>query len=63
MGTHYIVLAHELNLAGRPPVVGDTQDAEFRWMSPSAIISSADVHPNIQVTSTLGTRSNESRRF
>ena len=47
-GTHYIVLAHELNLQDRPSIVSDTQHAEFRWMSPSAIVSSPEVHPNTQ---------------
>jgi colanic acid biosynthesis protein WcaH len=46
--THYIVLAHELNLVERPPIVGDTQHVHFRWMSPSEIVSSPDVHPNTQ---------------
>ena len=47
-GTHYIVLAHELNLAERPQIVSDTQHVEFRWMSPLEIASSPDVHPNTQ---------------
>jgi colanic acid biosynthesis protein WcaH len=47
-GTHYVVLAHELNVLERPPIVGDAQHAEFRWMSSSEIASSRDVHPNTQ---------------
>jgi len=45
-GTHYIVLAHELNLVERPLIAGDTQHLEFRWMAPSDVASSPDVHPN-----------------
>ena len=48
-GTHYVVLAHELNLIERPPIVGDAQHADFRWMPASEIGSSADVHPNTRV--------------
>ena len=48
-GTHYIVLAHELNLLERPPIVGDTQHADFRWMSPWEIVSSRKAHPNILI--------------
>ena len=47
-GTHYIVLAHELNLVERPQIVSDAQHVEFRWMSPFEIASSPDVHPNTQ---------------
>jgi colanic acid biosynthesis protein WcaH len=47
-GTHYIVLAHELNLTERPPIMGDAQHSDFRWMSPLEITSSPDVHPNTQ---------------
>jgi colanic acid biosynthesis protein WcaH len=53
-GTHYIVLAHELNLPERPPIVGDTQHADFRWMSPSEIVSSREVHPNTQAYFAMG---------
>jgi GDP-mannose mannosyl hydrolase len=47
-GTHYIVLAHQLNLIERPQTVSDTQHVEFRWMSPLEIASSPKVHPNTQ---------------
>ena len=47
-GTHYIVLAHELNLVEQPQIVSDTQHVEFRWMSPLEITSCPDVHPNTQ---------------
>jgi colanic acid biosynthesis protein WcaH len=47
-GTHYIVLAHELNLIERPRIAGDAQHSDFRWMSPLEIASSPDVHPNTQ---------------
>jgi len=45
-GTHYVVLAHELNLDTRPPIVSDQQHIGFRWMMPAELISSPDVHHN-----------------
>jgi colanic acid biosynthesis protein WcaH len=47
-GTHYVVLAYELNLSHRPPVVSDWQHSDFRWMTPAELISSPDVHHNTQ---------------
>jgi len=46
IGTHYVVLAHELNLDNRPPIVGDPQHSGFRWMTPAELISSPDLHQN-----------------
>jgi colanic acid biosynthesis protein WcaH len=45
-GTHYVVLAHELNLDHRPPIVTDRQHSGFRWMTPAELVSSPDVHQN-----------------
>jgi colanic acid biosynthesis protein WcaH len=45
-GTHYVVLAHELNLDHRPPIVSDRQHRGFCWMTPAELISSPDVHQN-----------------
>ena len=45
-GTHYIVLAHELNLDHQPPIASDWQHSGFRWMTPAELISSPDVHEN-----------------
>ena len=45
-GTHYVVLAHELNLDHQPPIVSDPQHSEFRWMTPAELTSSPDVHQN-----------------
>jgi colanic acid biosynthesis protein WcaH len=45
-GTHYVVLAHELNLDHRPPIVSDQQHIGFRWMMPAELISLPDVHQN-----------------
>jgi colanic acid biosynthesis protein WcaH len=47
-GAHYIVLVHELNLTYRPPILGDSQHTDFRWMSAAEILSAADVHPDTQ---------------
>lgn len=45
-GTHYVVLAHELNLDHQPPIVGDQQHSRFRWMTSAELTSSPDVHQN-----------------
>jgi colanic acid biosynthesis protein WcaH len=45
-GTHYVVLAHELSLDHRPPIVTDPQHSGFRWMTLAELISSPDVHQN-----------------
>ena len=45
-GTHYVVLAHELNLDHHPPIVTDPQHSGFHWMTPAELISSPDVHQN-----------------
>ena len=46
VGTHYVVLTHELNLDQRPPIASDRQHSGFRWMTPAELISSPDVHQN-----------------
>jgi len=45
-GTHYVVLAHQLHLDHYPAIVGDRQHSSFRWMTPTELISSPDVHQN-----------------
>jgi colanic acid biosynthesis protein WcaH len=45
-GTHYVVLAHQLNVDHQPPIMSDRQHSGFRWMTPTELISSPDVHPN-----------------
>src|SRR3974390_1882544 len=45
-GTHYVVLAYELNLDHQPPLVVDRQHSGFRWMTPTELILSPDVHQN-----------------
>ena len=47
-GTHYVVLAYELNLDCRSQIVSDQQHSSFRWMTPAELISSPDVHHNTQ---------------
>jgi colanic acid biosynthesis protein WcaH len=43
-GTHYVVLAHQLDLDHQPQLVSDRQHSGFRWMTPAELISSPDVH-------------------
>jgi colanic acid biosynthesis protein WcaH len=45
-GTHYVVLAYELNLDHQPPIMNDRQHSGFRWLTVSELISSPDVHQN-----------------
>jgi colanic acid biosynthesis protein WcaH len=45
-GTHYVVLAYEINLDQRPTVETDLQHSDTRWMSEAEILSAEDVHPN-----------------
>lgn len=45
-GTHYVVLAYELNLKQRPLVAIDSQHIDVRWMSEVEILSAINVHPN-----------------
>jgi colanic acid biosynthesis protein WcaH len=47
-GTHYVVLAYELNLKRRPSVEMDSQHSNVRWMSAVEILSATNVHPNTQ---------------
>ena len=39
-GTHYVVLAHQLNVDHQPPIMSDRQHSGFRWMTPTELISS-----------------------
>ena len=41
VGTHYVVLAHELNLGHRPPIVSDRQHCGFRCATPWPIIEAS----------------------
>ena len=43
-GTHYVVLAYELEFDRRPEIRLDVQHSDIRWMSYDDILSSSDVH-------------------
>jgi colanic acid biosynthesis protein WcaH len=45
-GTHYVVLAYELNLSRRPAVVLDSQHRTAKWMDEAELRAAPDVHPN-----------------
>ncbi len=45
-GTHYVVLAYELTLARALAIKPDNQHSVMQWMTPAALMSSSDVHPN-----------------
>jgi len=44
-GTHYVVLAHALEVDSLPPPPPE-QHSVYRWMSPAEILDTADVHEN-----------------
>jgi colanic acid biosynthesis protein WcaH len=45
-GTHYVVLAYELQLDHRPTIVLDAQHSASKWMAEADLISASDVHEN-----------------
>ena len=45
-GTHYIVLAHELELALDPAKLPTDQHGEYLWLSPQELLQSQQVHQN-----------------
>jgi colanic acid biosynthesis protein WcaH len=44
-GTHYVVLAYELNFDPRPTVELDSQHSCFRWLNETELRASPGVHP------------------
>ncbi len=46
IGTHYIVLAHEVKAAADTRVTPDSQHAELRWWPLASLMASARVHDN-----------------
>ena len=45
-GTHYIVLAHELQLAIEASTLPTDQHGEYAWLLPAELLRSAEVHDN-----------------
>jgi colanic acid biosynthesis protein WcaH len=45
-GTHYVVLAYDLQLDYCPKIAADAQHSEFKWMAVSDLIAASDVHEN-----------------
>lgn len=46
IGTHYVVLAHEVTITADIRVTPDDQHAELRWWPRDRLMSSAGVHAN-----------------
>lgn len=46
IGTHYVVLAHEVTHAAEIRITPDDQHAELRWWPVSRLLASARVHAN-----------------
>ncbi|HWO42175.1 MAG TPA: GDP-mannose mannosyl hydrolase [Candidatus Eisenbacteria bacterium] len=47
-GTHYIVLAHSINLGLRESDLPLDQHAKYRWLTEAAILQATDVHPHVK---------------
>lgn len=45
-GTHYVTLAYELNLKTRPAALPPDQHHEYRWLTPTELLASPEVHEN-----------------
>ena len=45
VGTHYVVLAHEVRLSAEIASMPKTQHREFRWIHPAELAEAEDVHP------------------
>ena len=45
-GTHYVVLAYELNRADQTTYVPDDQHHRYRWFSLPDLLADSQVHPN-----------------
>jgi len=45
-GTHYVVIAYQLEVGEGGVVTGDDQHTAFRWQMPADIVADPDVHPN-----------------
>lgn len=45
-GTHYVVIAYELNVPQDAVAVTDSQHSHFRWQMPADLLGDAAVHPN-----------------
>ncbi len=46
IGTHYVVLAHDVTMAADTRVTPDDQHAELRWWPQSQLVAGASVHAN-----------------
>jgi colanic acid biosynthesis protein WcaH len=43
-GTHYVVLAYELTIAGSPEIMLDSQHSGHQWIDEQTLMAGADVH-------------------
>ena len=46
IGTHYIVLAYEIQLAGAADTLPRGQHSEYRWLTPAELVADPKVHLN-----------------
>lgn len=49
LGTHYVVLAYQLDIDSSTPLVGDDQHATLQWWDTETLLASADVHENTKL--------------
>ena len=48
IGTHYVVLAYEIDVGTDIPLAADDQHTALRWWTPDRLLASARVHANTQ---------------
>jgi colanic acid biosynthesis protein WcaH len=56
IGTHYVALAHEIEVAQGISAPADDQHGEFRWWRVEDLLNSPDVHPYTKAYFQLATR-------
>lgn len=49
LGTHYVALGYQLDIASAMPLIHDAQHAELKWWSINALLSSDEVHSNTKL--------------
>lgn len=55
VGTHYVVLAHEVRVSAETAGMPTTQHREFRWIHPAELAEAGDVHPYTRAYSRVAT--------
>lgn len=46
ISTHYVVLAHKINLSTKPEYLPNDQHKDYQWLSRSGLLNNHEVHEN-----------------